>query len=177
MHPRRLLARRTLSRTPLVWAIGMGLWAAAVTASQTTASSGALSEALRTHLQNERFLIVTSVRGLPLGVRDRLQTMFGTSTLDIAEPGAGFQRTTAPVNPSLPTRRLIAAGCSIDNHCLVYYERGGAVITRRVALFHWTPAETRFEWGGTAPGGFATVEDLRRAIVSGSIKGGQTGPW
>lgn len=159
-----------------MWAIGMGVWAVAVTANQSV-PSGALSAALRTHLQDEKFRIVTSVRGLPLGVRDHLQAMFGTGTLDIAEPGAEFLRTIAPVSPSLPTRRLIAAGCAIDNHCLVYYERGGSVITRRVALFHWTPAGTRFEWGGTAPGGFATVEDVRKAIVSGSIKGGQTGPW
>ena len=90
-------------------------------------------------------------------------------TLDIAEPGAEFQVTDVVVNPKLPIRRLVAAGCSTD-HCLVYYERGGNDHTWHVALFHWTPAATRFEWGGTAPGGLATIDDVRNAILSGAIK-------
>jgi hypothetical protein len=52
-----------------------------------------VSEALRAHLKDDRFQIVTSVRGLPLGVRDGLQTLFGDQALDIAEPGAEFQVT------------------------------------------------------------------------------------
>jgi hypothetical protein len=44
-------------------------------------------------------------------------------------------------------------------------------------LFHWTPAETRLEWGGTAPAGFATIDDVRKAAASGKIPGGQAGPW
>ena len=155
--------------------IGVTLWSAVAT-SQTPASA-VLSETLRTHLGAERFQIVTSIRGLPLGVRDHLTTLFGGGTLDIAEPGGEFQRTSAAARPPLPLRRLVAAGCSSDFHCLVYYERGGATLTRRVALFHWMPAETRFEWGGTAPGGFATIEAVRKAIVSGAIKGGQAGSW
>ena len=113
--------------------------------------------------------IVTSIRGLPLGVRDGLQTLFGTQTLDIAEPGAAFQVTDVIATPKLPIRRLVAAGCTIE-YCLVYYERGGAAHTWHVALFHWTPAATRFEWGGTAPGGLATIDDVRNAILSGAIK-------
>ena len=109
-------------------------------------------------------------QGLPLGVRDGLQTLFGGQTLDIAAPGAEFQATDAVANPKLPTRRLVAAGCSID-HCLVYYERGGSAHTWLVALFHWTPAETRFEWGGQARGGLATFDDVRNAVLSGAVKG------
>ena len=67
------------------------------------------------------------------------------------------------------SRRLVAAGCSID-HCLVYYERGGIAHTWQVALFHWTPAATRFEWGGTAPGGLKTIDDVRSAVLTGLIK-------
>ena len=145
-----------------------------VAGSQTT-SSGALSATLRAHVQNAKFGIVTSIRGLPLGVRNELQKMFG-GTLDIAEPGAEFQKPGATVNPKLPTRRLIAAGCSNDFYCLVYYERGGSAQTWHVALFHWTPDATRFEWGGTAPGGLATIDAVRKAILSGAIKG-QAGPW
>ncbi|WP_217551288.1 hypothetical protein, partial [Pantoea sp. GbtcB22] len=80
--------------------------------------TGPLSKALQTHLQAERFQIVTSVRGLPLGVRDRLSTLFGRGTLDIAEPGAEFQSSSTPGTRTLPTRRLIAAGCAGDPHCL-----------------------------------------------------------
>jgi hypothetical protein len=52
----------------------------------------------------------------------------------------------------------------------VYYERGGIAHTWLVALFHWTPTETRFEWGGIAPGGLASIDDVRNAILSGAIK-------
>ena len=166
-----------MSQTPKVWmrrtrllcSIGVSLWSAVVAGSQTVAPV-ALSGALRDHVKNERFEIVTSIRGLPLGVREGLQTLFGSQTLDIAEPAAEFQVTDVVVNPKLPIRRLVAAGCSLD-YCLVYYERGGVAHTWYVALFHWTPAETRFEWGGTAPGGLATVNDVRSAILSGVIKG------
>jgi hypothetical protein len=145
------------------------MWSAVVGASQ---ASGALSlsEALRAHMTGERFDIVTSIRGLPLGVRDELETLFGNRGLDIAEPGAEFQVTDRVANPKLPTRRLVAAGCSID-HCLVYYERGGGARTWRAALFHWTPDATRFEGGGAAPGGLSTVEAVRNAVLSGAIKG------
>ena len=117
-----------------------------------------LPPALRAHVKDERFQIVTSIRGLPLGVRDRLQELFG-GALDIADPDA-----------ALKTRRLIAAGCSMD-HCLVYYERAGTTSSRRVALFHWTPAATRFEWGGMAPSGLKSIEDVRTAVLSGAIDG------
>ena len=69
----------------------------------------------------------------------------------------------------LPIRRLVTAGCS-TYYCLVYYERGGIAHTWQVALFHWTPAATQFEWGGTAPGGLATLDNVRNAILSGAIK-------
>src|SRR5687767_8203702 len=110
-----------MRRTRLLCAIGVSVWSAMVGGSQPAAPIG-LSEALRAHLKDERFGIVTSTRGLPLGVRDGLQTLFGSQTLDIAEPGAEFQATDVIVDRTLPIRRLVAAGCSTD-HCLVYYER------------------------------------------------------
>lgn len=142
----------------------------ATAVSQTT-SAAALPGALRSHVKNERFEIVTSIRGLPLGVRDGLQTLFASQALDIADPGAEFQATDAIRTPNLPIRRLVAAGCSAD-HCLVYYERGGVAHTWQVVLFHWTPAATRFEWGGTAPNNLGGVADVQRAVLSGSVKGG-----
>ena len=156
-------------RIRLLCAIGVSLWSTVVAGSQA-APSGPLSGALRTHVEGERFQIVTSIRGLPLGVRDGLQMLFGSQGLDIAEPGAEFQVTDVIGTSRLPIRRLVAAGCSTD-HCLVYYERGGIAHTWQVALFHWTPAATRFEWGGVAPGGLATIDDVRKAVLSGAIKG------
>jgi hypothetical protein len=154
--------------TRLFCAIGVSLWSAVVTGSQA-APTGALSEAMRTHVKDDRFQIVTSVRGLPLGVRDELQKLFASPDLDIAEPGTEFQATDVIVNPKLPIRRLVAAGCSRD-HCLVYYERGGIAHTWHVALFHWRPDATRFEWGGTAPPGLKTIDDVRKAVLSGAIR-------
>ena len=145
---------------------------AAMAAGRQAADVTALSGSLRAHVQDEQFQVVTSIRGLPLGVRDGLQASFGSQALDIAEPGAEFRTTGVVVNPNLPTRRLVAAGCSTD-HCLVYFERGGIAHTWHVALFHWTPAGTRFEWSGTAPGRLATIDDVRKAILSGAIKGRQ----
>jgi len=147
----------------------VSLWAAVVVGGQAVPPPS-LSAALRAHVKEERFQIVTSIRGLPLGVRDELQTLFGSQTLDIADPGAQFQVTDGIVDPKLPSRRLVAAGCSTE-YCLVYYERGGIAHTWHVALFYWTPAATRFEWGGTAPAGLATIDDVRNAVLSGAIKG------
>ena len=165
----RLTRLMWVHRTRLFCAIGVSLWSAVVAAGQA-APSGALSGELRAHVRDQRFGIVTSIRGLPLGVRAGLQTLFGSQTLDIAERGAEFQATELSVNSKLPSRRLVAAGCSYD-YCVVYYERGGITHTWHLAVFHWTPESTRFEWGGTAPGGLATIDDVRKAILSGAIKG------
>ena len=176
-HVRRWAAEHEelwMNRTPLLSSIGVGLLSAVVAGSQA-APPVALSPELRAHVRDGRFQISTSIRGLPLGVRSELQRLFGSQTLDIAEPGAEFQAGDAIANSRLPIRRLVAAGCSYDR-CLVYYERGGSAPTWRVALFHWTPEETRFEWGGPAPGGLVTIDDVRSAILSGAIKG-PPGPW
>ena len=152
-------------------AIGVAMLLAVVSCSQ--ASPAALSRDLREHMKLERFDVVTSIRGLPLGVRGALQTLFVSQEFDvqrdIAEPGDRFQGTDAIGNPTLPLRRLIAAECSID-HCLVYYERGGSALTWHVALFHWTPEATRFESGGLAPERLATIGEVRKALLSGAIQ-------
>ncbi|MDP2055969.1 MAG: hypothetical protein Q8L75_20220 [Acidobacteriota bacterium] len=156
-----------MRHTPLLCVIALTLSACAAAGSQPT-EAGALPAPLRAALQNERFQMVSSIRGLPLGVRDGLQELFGSQTLDIADPGAELQPTGVTHVP--PTRRLVAAGCS-TNYCLVYYQRLGDNPTWHVALFHWTPDATRFEWGGTAPGGLATDDEVRKAILAGRIKG------
>lgn len=136
--------------------------------SSQTAVPAALPEALRAHVKDERLQVVTSIRGLPLGVRDSLAGLFGTYPVDMAEPTGEFQL--AAGRSQLPTRRLVKAGCSVD-HCLVYYERGGDAHTWHVLLFHWTPDETRIECGGIAPAGLASIDDVRAAVLSGAIKG------
>jgi hypothetical protein len=152
--------------------VGFGL---AVFARSQAAPPVNLTGELRAHVQAERFQLVTSIRGLPLGVRSELQTLFGSPGLDIADPGEEFQASGASGNTNLPIRRLVAAGCSYE-HCLVYYERGGGARTWRAALFHWTPAATRLEWGGVAPGGLATFDDVRRLALSGAIES-PAGVW
>jgi hypothetical protein len=148
--------------------IALSLWLIATGGSQ--APNAALPAALRTRVQDDRFDVVASIRGLPLGVRDALQVLFGSQTLDIAEPHGDFQASGMIVDAMVPTRRLAAAGCSTNHYCLVYYQRRGNDPTWHVALFHWTPAATRFEWGGVAPPNLATLADVRKVILSGGIK-------
>jgi hypothetical protein len=164
-------ARSWMFRTRLICAIGVSLASAVMSASQ--AAPAVISESLRAHMKNDRFDAVTAARGLPLGVREALQAMFGSAgfdiALDIADPGVKFAVTGAASTPPLAIRRLIAAECSID-HCLVHYERGGSTPTFHVALFHWTRDATRLEYGGLAPKRLATIADVRTAVLSGSLK-------
>lgn len=143
------------------------LWSTVVACTQA-APATELPGTVREVVKNERLQLVTSIRGMPIGVRDGLQTLFGSETLDIAESSSAFQVDDMAGNPTLKSRRLVAAWCTIE-HCLVHYERGGAAHTWHVALFHWTPDATRFVWGGTAPGRLATIDDARNAILSGAI--------
>jgi hypothetical protein len=160
-------------KTALLFVI---LWSTVVACSQAAAPvTVTLPGELRDHVKDERFQIVTSIRGMPIGVRSALQTLFFSEVLDIAEIGGEFQASGTPPNSKLPIRRMAAAGCSYD-HCLVYYELGGSAQSWRVALFHWTPEETKFDWGGTAPGGLKTIDEIRSAILSGKISD-SAGVW
>ena len=152
----------------LLLCVGACLWPGTV-ACHRADSPLPISGTLWAHLKDERFATVTSIGGLSLGVADALRQLFRSPSLDIAEPGAEFQAASpAAHHARLPSRRLVAAGCSSD-HCLVYYERGGNVLTWRVALFHWGQDATRFEWGGAAPGGLVGVDDVRNAVLSWKI--------
>jgi hypothetical protein len=150
------------------------LWSATVIAGQAALPTG-VSGQPRAHLQHGRFDTVSSLNGLPVGVRRELQTLFGSRDLDIADPGAELQTTGEGADARRPLRRLVAAGCAHDD-CLVYYERGGSTRTWRVVLVHWTAKGTSLEWGGVAPGGLATIDDVRAAVLSGAIKS-SAGPW
>lgn len=143
--------------------------AAGVTAHTQAVVRPTLSAAVQSHLRAEKFQVVTAVRGLPLGVREELERMFGVSATAIAEPGARFQATDDLSEPGLPIRRLNVAGCSQD-HCLVYYERGGIARVWHAVLFHWTPEGTRVVAGGIAPAGLRSVDELRDAVLTGRLK-------
>jgi hypothetical protein len=160
-------------RARLLCAIGASLLSATTIAGQA-ARPLALSGELRTHVQNGRFDTVSSLNGLPVGLRGELQTLFGSASLGIVDPGAA-PRTTRGSAGSTPLRRLVAAGCSYED-CLVYYERGGSTRLWRVVLIHWAAKAAKVEWGGTAPGGLTTIDEVRTAILSGAITS-SAGPW
>jgi hypothetical protein len=109
-------------------------------------------------------------------VRDALQHLFGGLSLDIADPDASWRAGRSVMDPTLPSRRLVAAGCSYE-YCLVYYERAGTAPSWRVAFFRWTPNASRFEWGGRAPGGLSTIDDVRARLLSATLPGGPPDPW
>ena len=144
------------------------LWAC----SRQSTGSVRLPGQLEAHIKRERFQIVSSVRGLPVGVRDGMRTLWGSKALAIAEPGTGSSGPDGRER-DLPSRRLVAAGCSKD-HCLVYYELAAAAWTHRVVLFRWTPSATQMEWGGTAPAGLTTIDDVLMAVFSGDVQGPTT---
>lgn len=158
-----------MRRRAVATAIGWLLAAASAGVAQP-AVPVTVSAATRAHVLGERFQAVTAVRGLPLGVREELQRMFGSSAMAMADPGAPFQVTDVITDPSLPIRRMSVAGCSQD-HCLVYYERGGIAHMWHAVLFHWTPEATRVVAGGIAPAGLGTVDELRTAVLSGALRG------
>ena len=135
-----------------------------------------LPDNVRAHVKDDRFQVVSTLRGLPLGVRDQLSSLFGGPYLDIADPGAAFRATDVVNDPNLPSRRLAAAACSMD-HCIVYYEKGGIAHTWHAAVLHWTPEATKLEWGGSAPGGLATFEAVQNAILNGAVKGASAHSW
>ena len=144
------------------------LWAC----SRQSTGSVRLPGQLEAHIKRERFQTVSSVRGLPVGVRDGMRTLWGSKALAIAEPDTGSSGPDGRER-DLPSRRLVAAGCSKD-HCLVYYELAPAAWAHRVVLFRWTPSATQMEWGGTAPAGLTTIDDVLMAVFSGDVQGPTT---
>ncbi|HWI19678.1 MAG TPA: hypothetical protein VNT81_18120 [Vicinamibacterales bacterium] len=161
----------TLLRTLAVVLLGAG----AIAALGTQTSVTPLPDNVRAHVKDDRFQVVSTLRGLPLGVRDQLSSLFGGPYLDIADPGAAF-RAPGVSDPNLPSRRLAAAACSMD-HCIVYYEKGGSAQTWHAAVLHWTPEATTLEWGGSAPGALATFEAVQNAILTGAVKGASAHSW
>jgi hypothetical protein len=143
-----------------------------ISAAAQSGTPGRLPAELQSHIKSERFQIVTSVRGLPLGVRDAMRALWGSPSLDIADPGTEFNASGAG-DPNLPNRRLVSGGCSSD-HCFACYQLGGKVPSWRVVLFHWTPNATKFEWGGTVLRGLTKFDDVLTVVLSGNVAGPTT---
>ena len=108
---------------------------------------------------------------LPASVRTALTDLFGSGTLEMADPGQPFQATDVMVMPRLPARRLTTAGCSSD-HCLVYYERGGFAHIHQIVLVSTADAAARLVHGGVAAGGLADLDQVKDALASGKVMGG-----
>jgi hypothetical protein len=158
-------------RLGIVAVIAFALLGAWVAYSQPKAGEASWTPALRDHVRTERFVPVRTVATLPPNVRDSLNDLFGSKTLEMADPGQPFQATDVMVTPRLPARRLVAAGCSAD-HCLVYYERGGFAHVHQIVLFSTTVATAHLVHGGVAAGGLTDLEQIRDALVSGKVMSG-----
>jgi hypothetical protein len=158
-------------RFGVVAVVAFALLGAWVLHSQPKAGDAGLTAGLRDHVRGERFVPVSTVATLPASVRTALSDLFGGKTLDMANPGQPFQATDVMVTPRLPARRLVAAGCSQD-HCLVYYERGGFAHVHQIVLFGTTDATARLVHGGVAPGGLADLDQVKDALASGKVMSG-----
>lgn len=134
-----------------------------------------IPEPLRAHLRGETFTPLATVGALPDGVKRELVALFGTKQLELAEPGAPFQATDMVVNPRLPWRRLVSAGCAAD-HCVVHYERGGFVHVYQVVVLARQGDTVRFVWGGALAGPIGDVQAVRDAVAAGKVVG-QTRHW
>jgi len=156
----------------LLCAVGLSVWSTTTVAGQARAT-GALTQELRRHVLDERFDVVSSLNGLPAGVRAELRMLFNSKTLDIHDAGTKLRATVQVAGAK--SRTLVAAGCSRDD-CLLYYELAGSTRRWRVVLIHWTPEVTTLEWGGAAPGNLSTIDEVCGALLSGRIKG-SAGPW
>jgi len=134
-----------------------------------------LSSALRSHLRAETLSPIATVSALPAAVREALRDLFKDTTLILADPGAPFQATDVVMGKPLPWRRMIAAGCSQD-HCVVYYERGGIAHVYTIVVFKLDGDKARLEFGGAAHGGLAGIEAVKDALVRERVIG-QTEFW
>ena len=152
-----------MTRARGLWCAGLFLAVGVATCVAAQPAALPLTESQKAHLKSDAFQVITSIRGLPLGVRDSLGALINGQYTDFAEPDTPFR-------PADPRRRLSLAACAADHHCLVYYERGGPAHTWHVAVFRWTPDATTLEFGGGAPGRLKTIDAVRGAILSGAVK-------
>jgi hypothetical protein len=106
------------------------------------------------------FRIVTKMKKLPPAIQDQYEERF-SSRLAIADVGKQFNETDDIVDSSLPRRRLMFAGISIDR-CFVYYEQGGFVTFFRLDVFSLPNAQPL--WNSNIQGEAQTLDELRQKI-------------
>ena len=117
-----------IARARLLCAIGLSVWSTTTVAGQARAT-GALTQELRRHVLDDRFDVVSSLNGLPAGVRAELRMLFNSKTLDIHDADTKLRATVQVAGAK--SRTLVAAGCS-RNDCLLYYELAGSTRGWRV---------------------------------------------
>lgn len=118
---------------------------------------------------------VATVAELPAAAQAGLARLFGQAKLDMAEPGAAWQVTDVVMKPDLPGRRLVAAGCS-NQHCLIYYERGGIAHVWTVVMLRLDGPGAGFVQGWAAPSGLGPVHQVQQAVAAGKLRA-QTRFW
>ena len=122
-------------------------------------------------IQTDDALLVGRTRGYYSYSPDGEQTSaprYFYDVIDLADPAADAAAGVNMPKPAQVSRRLVSAACAID-HCLVYYERVGAS-QWNAALLHWTPENTRVEWGAAVPGGIASIDEVKLGMLSGAFK-------
>jgi hypothetical protein len=144
------------------------LLASVVAAGVQTPAPAPLSTAVREHLRADALAPMAHVAELPKLVQDALKANFSSPT-QMADPGQEWQATDVVMNPNLPTRRLISAGCSSD-HCLIHYEQGGFAHFYRVLLISVSKTAAKIEWTGMSGGPTTNVAEVQAQVVAGKIK-------
>jgi hypothetical protein len=151
--------------------------------------------ALRKHLRKERFAPVARIAGLPEGVKEWLRGLsrrraaerarmwallpedvrpprkdwVAEDAVPMADPGEDFERSDAIMDPRLPTRSLVSAGCSAD-HCLLFYRQGGYALTSHVALFRLASDGAVLESGGILTRWARDLDEARSELLAGRVR-------
>lgn len=122
-----------------------------------------------TQLKTMALKPVATIVELPAAVQAGLARLFGQVKLDMAEPGAEWQVTDVIMKPNLPVRRLVAAGCS-NEHCLIYYERGGIAHIWTVVMLRLDGPGADIVRGWAAPSGLGPVHQVQQAVAAGKLR-------
>jgi hypothetical protein len=130
----------------------------------------ALSAEHRFYLERETFSPARRIRELPRSVQDALRALFKDPALAIADAPQAVA-TSGGSRARVPSRRLIAAGCS-PHHCLVHYEHAGRTRTFNVILFGLINNTARLEWGGVSSRPMRELPDLKSLALRATVDGG-----
>jgi hypothetical protein len=104
-------------------------------------------------------------------IPDEVRVAFATETGEpfaMAEPGAEWQATDAPINEALPHRRLEMVALS-TTHCYLFYELGGRARTRHVAVFELNEDGADLVWRATHDGSVRHPAHILLRIDRGAL--------